>query len=147
MNRLDGILRTCEHPGRGPIPGPRAHAEMRLEAATAAKVEALSVDFPPYGVYLRDGVLRSVLEGERPDGPGIPRKNPQVIEAATAQNAQSMAESQAAQATVQSKERACIALLRLDVSAQVIGGAREPRLRRQDVSSGIERCARLQRLS
>lgn len=27
--------------------------------------EALSVDFPPYGVYLRDGVLRAVLEGDR----------------------------------------------------------------------------------
>lgn len=27
--------------------------------------EALSVDFPPYGVYLRDGVMRAVLEGDR----------------------------------------------------------------------------------
>ena len=35
MNRLDGILRTCEHPGRGSLPGRRAHAETRLEAATA----------------------------------------------------------------------------------------------------------------
>lgn len=54
--RLDGRLRA-ELRGSGTLGAARIHGTLQGDA--------LSLDFPPYGVYLRNGVLRAELEGDR----------------------------------------------------------------------------------